>query len=266
MSLKADTAVVEIDTDRSGEREKMDMFGHLRGRHAPQRLDQISAHPRQHRPSRASSCDDAFSHFRLSSALWVAAVVIAAPWVLGAQIQGTAASHSARGDRTVVLRADGGATHVAMGGAQGFFPGKSVERILTLSTPSGTEFEAVTLTTEAGVTSLLDSDPVDGLQLSIDACSVPWQSEGIGESASFSCRGAVTLVLARRAVIGTAIPLNGLSVTKPGGVDYLRLTLLLPVSADNRFQGQSSRITHSFQGTSRQQAAERQAQPLSRQR
>lgn len=85
-------------------------------------------------------------------------------------------------------------------------------------------------------------------------------------SSSFSCRGAATLVLARRAVIGTAIPLNGLSVTKPGGVDYLRLTLLLPVLADNRFQGQSSRITYSFQGTSRQQAAERQAQALSRQR
>jgi hypothetical protein len=38
---------------------------------------------------------------------------------------------------------------------------------------------------------------------------------------------------------------------RPGGTDYLRLTLSLSASADDRFQGQTSRIRYSFKGVPR---------------
>lgn len=144
----------------------------------------------------------------------------------------------------VVLRGDGHAAEAEMAGGDGLVPGQVVERTFPISNRSDDEFRSVTLRTVATTTSLLDSDPVNGLQLSFDACSVPWEG---GLDGSYSCPGREAVVLAPRPVIGD-VALNGLSATSPGGRDHLRLTMSLPGSADNRFQGQTSQIRFSFTG------------------
>jgi spore coat-associated protein N len=143
-----------------------------------------------------------------------------------------------------VLGGHGHATEAEMAGGEGLVPGQAVERTFPISNRSDDDFGSVTLRTVATSTSLLDSDPVNGLQLSIDACSVPWQRR---LDNSYSCPGRELVVLAPRAVIGD-VALNGLSATRPGGRDHLRLTMSLPGSADNRFQGQRSQIRFTFTG------------------
>lgn len=148
----------------------------------------------------------------------------------------------------IALRSDGGARQAAMVGAEGLFPGDAVERTVAISNRSGAHFDAVVLQTEATTTSVLDSDPIQGLQLSVDACSVPWQKVETRPAPSYSCPGQLSPVLGPRAVIGEPA-LGTLAARRPGGKDHLRLTVSLPSSADNRFQGQRSRIRFSFKGT-----------------
>lgn len=175
--------------------------------------------------------------------------------ILGVGAHATVANARENGPPTgLALRGDGGAGRAAVLEADGFFPGRAVERTLAISNRSRAEFSVVTLSTKATTSSLLDSDPVDGLQLSIDACSVPWEKTGADAGASNICRGRTTAVVGRRPVIGQNTPLSGLSATEPGGRDYLRLTLSLPASADDRFQGQRSRISYSFRGAPRPRA------------
>jgi spore coat-associated protein N len=133
-----------------------------------------------------------------------------------------------------------------MAGGDGLVPGQAIEQTFPISNRSDDEFRSITLRTVATSTSLLDSDPVNGLQLSLDACSVPWEGRLDG---SYWCAGREAVVLAPRAVIGD-VALHGLSTTRPGGSDHLRLTMSLPGSADNRFQGQTSQIRFSFTGHS----------------
>jgi hypothetical protein len=116
----------------------------------------------------------------------------------------------------VVLRGDGHATEAEMAGGDGLVPGQAVERIFRISNRSDDDFRSITLRTVATRTSLLDSDPVNGLQLSLDACSVPWE-ERLDDS--YSCSGREAVVLAPRPVIGD-VALDGLSTTRPGGSDH----------------------------------------------
>lgn len=159
----------------------------------------------------------------------------------------------------IALRGDGRTSQAAVLGAEGLFPGSTVERTVAVSNRSGAHFDVVALQTVATATSVLDGDPLHGLQLSVDACSVPWRKvEGRSEP-SYSCPGEAAPVLERRPVIGEAA-LAALSATRPGGKDHLRLTLSLPRSADDRFQGQRSRIRYSFKGTVAKAASPRPAE------
>jgi spore coat-associated protein N len=144
----------------------------------------------------------------------------------------------------VVLRGDDHATEAEIVGGDGLVPGQAVERTFAISNRSRDAFRVVTLRTVATTTSLLDSEPVNGLQLSFDACSVPWERR---LQDSYSCPGKQAVVLPPHPVIGD-FSLRGLSANTPGGGDHLRLTMLLPSSADNRFQGQKSQIRFSFTG------------------
>ena len=49
--------------------------------------------------------------------------------------------------------------------------------------------------------------------------------------------------------------LGSLAALTPGGTDHLRVTLTLPASADNAFQGLSSTIGFVFTGTQRAAAS-----------
>lgn len=149
----------------------------------------------------------------------------------------------------IVLQGTGLTSEATIASGDGLVPGRAIERTLPVSNRSHDSFDVITLRTLATTSSLLDSDPVNGLQFSIEACSVPWTREDSTLGTSYSCPGRQAVVLRQRPIIGH-VQLEGLSAISPRGTDYLRLTTLLPSSADNRFQGQTSQIRYSFTGRS----------------
>ncbi len=108
----------------------------------------------------------------------------------------------------------------------------------------------MTLTTVASPSTKLDTDTVNGLQLAIDACSVPWTEAGT-TALTYTCAGTVTSVLAPRPVAGANMALAGLNSLTSAAADNLRVTVNLPAAADNTFQGLSDTIGFSFTGTQR---------------
>ena len=132
----------------------------------------------------------------------------------------------------------------------GIHPGDTMQRAVKISNTSSTTMGSITLTTSATTSSPLDSDPTNGLQMVIDKCPTAWTESGSSPAFTYTCSGTPSAVVATRAIIGSNLTLTGVGLT-PGSADYLRVTLTLPTSADNTFQGKTSVIQYSFTGTQR---------------
>ncbi|MFC4786445.1 TasA family protein [Nocardioides sp. MAHUQ-72] len=130
-------------------------------------------------------------------------------------------------------------------------PGDTVQRSVTLTRSSDTEkFGSVLLTTTAGTQNVLATDATNGLQLRVDQCSVAWVKNADG---SLTCGGTTTGIVASRAVVGSALDLGAATTTmnSSAAASNLRLTLTLPTSAGNTFQGLANTITFTFDATQR---------------
>jgi spore coat-associated protein N len=164
----------------------------------------------------------------------------------------TSASQSiASGTVSIALGASGAANRLAIG-ATNLVPGDTIQRAVDLvnnGSASADNLSSITLTTSASPTSLLDTDATNGLQMTVDKCSVAWTESG--PPYTYTCGGTTTSVLASRAVIGAGIALSNLASLATGSTDHLRVTLTLPSSAGNALQGQSSTISYTFVGTQR---------------
>lgn len=134
--------------------------------------------------------------------------------------------------------------------ATGIHPGDTMQRAFKLSNSSTDAMGSVTLTTAATTSSALDTNATDGLQMTIERCSVPWTESGTALAYTYTCGGTTSTVLASRAVIGTDLALTNVALT-PGATDHLRLTLTLPTSAGNTFQNLASTVQYTFTGTQR---------------
>jgi predicted ribosomally synthesized peptide with SipW-like signal peptide len=152
------------------------------------------------------------------------------------------------GTVTIALGPGGSATNRLTVGASNIAAGDTIQRAADLVNTSSVAMSSVTLTTTASPTSALDTDTTNGLQMVIDECSNAWTEAGTAPAYTYTCSGTTTSVLATRAVIGSAIALNGMNIAS-AGTDHLRVTLTLP-SASN-LQGLSSTITYNFTGTQR---------------
>lgn len=140
-------------------------------------------------------------------------------------------------------------------GASNVAPGDTIQRAVDITNAGSIDFASATLTTNATATSLLDTDATNGLQMVVDKCSVAWTETAVGAGFTYTCSGATSSVIASRAVIGSALPLGALASLTAGGTDRLRVTLTLPTSADNTFQGKSSTIQYTFNATQRAAAS-----------
>lgn len=129
-------------------------------------------------------------------------------------------------------------------------PGDTIQRAVDLSNTGSEALASVALTTTASPTSLLDTDATNGLQMVVERCSVPWTETANGSVYTYSCSGTTSSVLATGAVIGADRTLNNLGLAA-SDTNHLRVTLSLPVTAGNTFQGLTSTITYSFLGTQR---------------
>ncbi len=132
--------------------------------------------------------------------------------------------------------------------AAGIVPGDTIDRQVTL-TNGGSAFGSIDFASTAATSSLLDTDATNGLQMQVDKCSVAWTGAA---GSALTCGGTTTTVIpsgrvAPRAVTGV----TGLSALSASGVDYLRVRLTLPSTADNNFQGKTSVISYTVTGNQR---------------
>lgn len=162
----------------------------------------------------------------------------------------TSASTSVASGTVSISLGSSGATNRLSVAATGLVPGDTVQRAVDLSVGGDQDLSAVSLTTSAAPSSVLDTDATNGLQLVVDMCPVAWTEGGTAPAYTYTCGGTVTTLVASRPVIGSNLALSGVGLTA-GSTDHLRVTLSLPTSADNTFQGKSSGITFAFTGTQR---------------
>lgn len=159
------------------------------------------------------------------------------------------ASHTAStATLSLTLGATGASTNRLTVNASGLMPGDSYYRSFDLTNGGSSALNAITLTTSASPSSLLDSDATNGLQMVLQRCSTAWTESGTSPNFSYTCGGTTSSVLASRAIIGSNIALSNMTATAVSTTDHLLLTVTLPSAADDTFQGLTSTLTFSFGG------------------
>lgn len=180
-----------------------------------------------------------------SVALVGAAASVAGMGTYGAFVGSTSASQDVEAGTVVIALGDGPANTLTVPVA-GLLPGDSVEKFATLSN-TGSALNSITLTASTTAPSVLTSNLTDGLQLTIESCSVTWTPAAGADT----CDGTRTTVLAEGPIIGANKPLAGLSALAADSADFLKVTTSLPATADNTFQGASTTIAFDFTATQR---------------
>ncbi|MCO4275033.1 hypothetical protein NG701_11450 [Pseudarthrobacter sp. HLT3-5] len=187
-----------------------------------------------------------------SAALVAAAASVAGLGTYGAFTSTTAATASvSSGTVNIALGAASTAANRLAVASTGLVAGDTVQRTAALTNSGSQDLAAVTLTTAATTSSVLDTDVLNGLQVAIDKCSVAWTEAGTAPAYTYTCSGTTTTVLAARPVIGADLPLTNLATITAGSTDNLRVTATLPAAAGNAFQGKSSVVDFTFTGTQR---------------
>jgi hypothetical protein len=156
------------------------------------------------------------------------------------------------GTAAISLGSTGAASNRLNISAASIAPGDTIKRSVDLTNPSGNlDLAAITVTTTASPTSLLDTDATNGLQMQIDRCSQAWTEAGVSPAFTYSCGGTTAAVFASARVIQTGAALSNLSAVTNNNTDHLLITLTMPSGAGTTFQGQTSTVTYSFTGTQR---------------
>ncbi|WP_369137053.1 TasA family protein [Modestobacter versicolor] len=132
--------------------------------------------------------------------------------------------------------------------AANFVPGDSVSRAVDLVNSGNLGFGTMSLVSTATTSSLLDTDKVNGLQLTVTSCPVVWTESVANGVATYTCSAPTTTLVTGSAVKANAA-LTNVAAVNPKGVDHLVVTLSLPTSADNNFQNKTSALSLTFSGT-----------------
>ncbi|MEU2350958.1 TasA family protein [Modestobacter sp. NPDC049651] len=132
--------------------------------------------------------------------------------------------------------------------AAGFVPGDSLSRTYDLVNTGNLGFAGISMTTTAPVSSVLDTDRTNGLQLSVQSCATSWTETKLATGgATYAC--AAPTALYNGPAVAAGKQLAGLSSLTAGRSDHLMVTLSLPTTADNGFMGKSSTLSLAFSGT-----------------
>ncbi|MBB3082830.1 TasA family protein [Geodermatophilus sabuli] len=139
--------------------------------------------------------------------------------------------------------------------AAGLVPGDTVTRAVTLRNDGDAALSSVNLNVTAPVSSVLTTDRVNGLQLVLRSCSVPWTQGGSTEAPTFTCgNGSERAITPSGAAVGTFL-VNAPNSLNPAGTDHLVYTITLPNSADNTFQGKTATLKLEFSAVQRTSTA-----------
>lgn len=190
----------------------------------------------------------------LASVVLVAgAASVAGLGTFGAFTSTTSASETVGTGKVVI----GLTQHATLGttvSATNLVPGDVVQRAVTLTRSADTEaFGSVKLTTAGSTANLLTSNVSDGLQLAIDQCTGGTWTKAASTNDLTCTGGTVTSIIAARPVVGSNLDLGAATtaLNAAGAKSELRLTLSLPGTADNNFQGLSNTISFTFDATQR---------------
>jgi hypothetical protein len=182
--------------------------------------------------------------------LAIVAAAAASAGAFGTFTSSKNASHSVTAGTVVIaLGATGAETNRFDVAATDVAPGDTIERSIDLSNTGSLDLASIKLTTEATTSSLLDTDTTNGLQMKIDDCDQAWTEAGTSPAYTYTCGGTQTAIVTSEPVIQSDQDLSA-SLTA-SGTDHLLLTLSLPTSADDTFQGTSSTIKYTFDATQR---------------
>ena len=122
--------------------------------------------------------------------------------------------------------------------------GDTRSALVDLVNDGTTPLSAVTLKSVATSSSILDQDAVNGLQLTVESCSVAWTNTGAAPTCAGTSRTYFT-----QPIIVNNYPLNFSAATAAGATDHLKLTAALPTSASgDAFEGAVSGINFVFTG------------------
>jgi hypothetical protein len=133
----------------------------------------------------------------------------------------------------------------------GLLPGDSIARTVTLTNDGNSPLSTVSLGVTTTNPSVLTTDAVNGLQLALKSCSVAW-TQLATPAPTYACTGTERAIATPGAAV--AVPnrtLDAPASLTPGGTDHLLLTLSLPTTADNTFQGKTSTLNLTFSGVQR---------------
>jgi hypothetical protein len=132
--------------------------------------------------------------------------------------------------------------------AGNFVPGDSLSRSVNLVNDGTANFNGLSLVStasDATKTSLLNTDAVNGLKVSVKSCSLPWTKP---TATTYACSGVTKQLVNNMPAVGT-FGLPTPASLNAGGTDHLVVTLALPTEAGNQFQGLSSALSLTFGGT-----------------
>jgi hypothetical protein len=153
------------------------------------------------------------------------------------------------GTLSINLAQPGGAVAIPVN-TTGFVPGDSITRAVNLINDGGSGLGSVTVQSAlASPASVLTTDAINGLQLSVKGCSVAWTQGGTPTAPTYACPGTERTILTGPAV--NSAPLASPASLVPGGVDNLVFSVSLPTTADNTFQGKSASLSLTFTGVQR---------------
>jgi hypothetical protein len=151
---------------------------------------------------------------------------------------------------SIDVSAPSGSTALPFGGGM-MLAGDSRTHLIDLVNDGTTALSTVALKSWATSSSVLDSDLVHGLQLSVESCSVAWVAIG----SDHTCGGTERSFYAGPIVVANQ-PLAGAASLAAGATDHLLLTATLPSSATgDAFEGARSGLNFAFTGTQREGGA-----------
>ena len=127
----------------------------------------------------------------------------------------------------------------------GFYPGSSVSQDVALKNEGGAPLGSLRLSSSATSSNLLTTDPTNGLQLTLTNCNRRWTEHATPSGPTFTCDdGSARTVYGGPFLTDRPLPELGALTTTA----QLLITVSLPASADNRFQGLSASLGLAFRG------------------
>ncbi|RBY93963.1 hypothetical protein DQ244_00895 [Blastococcus sp. TBT05-19] len=133
---------------------------------------------------------------------------------------------------------------IAIGALQ---PGQSSSVPFLVRNAGTVDWSSVAFRSWATVSSPLDTDPVNGLQLTLRSCSQAWTASGPG---AYTCGGKATDLYAGPIVTDRSLTTGGASL-RAGQVDHLLFTASLPGGAGNKMKQLSTELSFSLTATQR---------------